>query len=420
MRILSITAQKPDSTGSGIYLSELVHAFAYEGHEQAVVCGAAPEDCPERSLPSNVLVYAVHFETADLAFRIAGMSDDMPYPSTRYCDFDSRMLKAFKTAFTRKVMEAVCAFKPDLIICHHLYIVTAVVTHLRLDCPVVGICHGTCLRQLGKHDLDKSYICEGVRLLDHVFVLTDVQKQAVIELIGKGDQISLPPISVLGTGYNSTIFHVSDTPKPQKRELLYVGKIADRKGVSSLLRAVDMLPWQKDELHVNLVGGGSEEHAHIVRAAKESRFDVSMPGKMDQKDLAGSYQRAHVFVLPSFYEGLPLVIAEALACGCVVVCTDLPGVRDWLLGAVPDAPVIFVTPPRMKSIDVPFEEDLPRFEQELSHGIVRAFEMVDSAFSTYSKIKSNCTIEDLSWNGLASRLLNTLFAERCLLREKHC
>ena len=40
---------------------------------------------------------------------------------------------------------------------------------------------------------------------------------------------------------------------------------------------------------------------------------------------------AHVFVLPSFYEGLPLVLVEALACGCRLVCTDLPGVRSGLL-----------------------------------------------------------------------------------------
>ena len=39
MRILSISAQKPDSTGSGVYLTEVVKALAEEGHRQAVVCG---------------------------------------------------------------------------------------------------------------------------------------------------------------------------------------------------------------------------------------------------------------------------------------------------------------------------------------------------------------------------------------------
>ena len=39
MKILSITAQKPNSTGSGVYLTEVVRQFAKEGHEQAVVAG---------------------------------------------------------------------------------------------------------------------------------------------------------------------------------------------------------------------------------------------------------------------------------------------------------------------------------------------------------------------------------------------
>ena len=42
MRILNVSAQKPDSTGSGTYLSALVRAQLAAGHEPAVLCGAAP------------------------------------------------------------------------------------------------------------------------------------------------------------------------------------------------------------------------------------------------------------------------------------------------------------------------------------------------------------------------------------------
>lgn len=52
MRILNITAQKPDSTGSGIYLSELVKELNREGHTQAVIAGVYPED--EILLPPDV------------------------------------------------------------------------------------------------------------------------------------------------------------------------------------------------------------------------------------------------------------------------------------------------------------------------------------------------------------------------------
>ena len=52
MRILSVTAQRPDSTGSGVYLTELVRAFAANGHEQAVIAGVGEEDVP--LLPEGV------------------------------------------------------------------------------------------------------------------------------------------------------------------------------------------------------------------------------------------------------------------------------------------------------------------------------------------------------------------------------
>ena len=80
MRILSVTAQRPDSTGSGVYLTELVRAFAANGHEQAVIAGVGAEDVPV--LPEGVPCYAVHYGTEALPYPILGMSDQMPYPST--------------------------------------------------------------------------------------------------------------------------------------------------------------------------------------------------------------------------------------------------------------------------------------------------------------------------------------------------
>ena len=70
-----------------------------------------------------------------------------------------------------------------------------------------------------------------------------------------------------------------------------------------------------------------------------------------------------VFVLPSFYEGLPLVCVEAAACGCRVVATELHGVMQ-LAGAL--GPWLETLPlPRLASIDVPVSDDLPAFVEAL-------------------------------------------------------
>ena len=94
MKILSITAQKPNSTGSGVYLTELVKGFARQGHRQAVVAGVYEDDKVE--FPEGVKFYPVFFCTEELPFPIAGMSDEMPYESTVYGQMTPDMVARFK------------------------------------------------------------------------------------------------------------------------------------------------------------------------------------------------------------------------------------------------------------------------------------------------------------------------------------
>lgn len=81
MKILSITAQKPHSTGSGVYLTELVNQWSRQGHAQGVVAGVYREDTVH--LPAQTAFYPVYFNSPGLPFPIVGMSNEMPYPNTR-------------------------------------------------------------------------------------------------------------------------------------------------------------------------------------------------------------------------------------------------------------------------------------------------------------------------------------------------
>ena len=63
------------------------------------------------------------------------------------------------------------------------------------------------------------------------------------------------------------------------------------------------------------------------------------------------------------------MIIEALACGTYVICTDLPGIRNWIDQNLPDNGVVFVEPPRRVNEDEPVEEELPVFEKKLAGAI---------------------------------------------------
>lgn len=155
MRILSIIAQKPMSTGSGIYLTELVRVLAEEGHIQGGVAGVYKED--GINLPREAKFYPVYFNSEGLPFNIFGMSDEMPYESTRYCDMTEEMKENYKTEFLKVIDMAVEEIKPDVILCHHLYLLTSLVRERFPDIRVYGFCHNTDLRQMGKHDLKRIY-----------------------------------------------------------------------------------------------------------------------------------------------------------------------------------------------------------------------------------------------------------------------
>lgn len=120
MRILCISAQKPDSTGSGVYLAETVASLAAAGHQVAVIAGIDKDDSPQ--LAPGVEFLPVRFRTPELPFPVCGMSDVMPYEATRYRDMTPEMVQAFRSVFGRRIREAVLDFKPDAVICHHLYL----------------------------------------------------------------------------------------------------------------------------------------------------------------------------------------------------------------------------------------------------------------------------------------------------------
>ena len=146
MKILSVTAQKPNSTGSGVYLTELMKEFEKLGHKQAIVAGISMGE--EIALPFEASVYPVQFMSKDLPFPVCGMSDEMPYTSTRYKDMTREMVFQFKSIFLRELKRAMDEFCPDLIFCHHLYLLTAIVREAFPEKKIYGFCHNTDLRQM--------------------------------------------------------------------------------------------------------------------------------------------------------------------------------------------------------------------------------------------------------------------------------
>jgi glycosyltransferase involved in cell wall biosynthesis len=119
----------------------------------------------------------------------------------------------------------------------------------------------------------------------------------------------------------------------QVREgLLFVGRLVDIKGTEHLVRAMGLLVRRFPDLPLTIVGDGPLRGSLQDLAASLGLSDnVRFAGAVPHADLPQYFRAARVFVMPSIQEGLGLVAVEAMGCGCAVVASDLPTVRDAVI-----------------------------------------------------------------------------------------
>lgn len=156
------------------------------------------------------------------------------------------------------------------------------------------------------------------------------------------------------------------------------------------------LGWQRERFSLRLAGGwNAEQHRIAQKLIDDGGFDVTLLGPLSQTQLAEEFNRGDVFVLPSYYEGLPLVIAESMACGMKAVCTDLPGIRRQMEENLPGNGIVFIQPPKMIDADTPEPDSVEPFEKRIAAGIREAA----------AKERCVVSLQNLTWLGACRRIL---------------
>ncbi|WP_118138407.1 glycosyltransferase family 4 protein [Oceanicella sp. SM1341] len=112
--------------------------------------------------------------------------------------------------------------------------------------------------------------------------------------------------------------------------LLFLGRVGARKGVWELIDALARLP-ASPAWEAVIAGDGalSEARARLRAAGLEAR--VSLPGWLGPEAVERALAQAHVLVLPSHDENLPMSVIEAMAAGRAIVATPVGAVEDILL-----------------------------------------------------------------------------------------
>jgi len=371
-RVLHLLSQRPALTGSGVTLEALVSQAARAGWEQRVVVGVPADDPhPRIGGVDPASVRPLFFGAGALDFPVPGMSDVMPYPSTRFSAMDASQLAAYREAWRAHVGRVVAEFRPDVIHSHHVWILSALVKAIAPDVSVVTQCHATGFRQMELCPHLAGEVRTGCARSDRFAVLHEGHAHTLASVLG----VAPERIRVVGAGYRDDLFHARGrAARRGAGRILYVGKYAASKGLPALLDAVAGMAARRPGLELHVAGSGAGEEAEALRARMRGLAHlVRLHGQLDQPALADLMRTCDVFVLPSFYEGVPLVVVEALACGCRAVVTDLPGVRDEIAPHAGDA-LERVPLPRLAGVDTPRADDLPGFVAALTDALGRALD----------------------------------------------
>lgn len=399
MRVLHVLAQLPSATGSGIFFTNLIKEMGSLGHEQRGVFACQDGDAFDALGPKEV--YPVHFKSAALPFAVPGMSDVMPYENTRYSELTPAMIDAWQAAFGEALAQAEADFQPEVVILHHLWMLTALAVDYFPGAKRIGICHNTDLRQAANNPELARRFCADLVKLDLVLALSDGH-HAEIRALTPCREV---PIVTVGGGYDEGLFFPSLESRPVKDEvrLLYAGKIDPSKGIFALLAAVNALHDEGQRLSLTVVGRPLGEHGERFRELTADRAYIHLVEPVGQRELGELMRRHDLFVMPSFYEGLGLIAIEALACGLRCVTAEVAGLSELLGEEVLASDAIEVVPFRVKCYgEVPRDEAYTDFIGDLKASLLLQIIRCREGLPFPEAV--SCHIQGYAWRSIAAKI----------------
>jgi len=334
MRLLVVTSQFP--LAGEPTRGRPIHQTLRELARQATVRVLSPvARYPRWAQPSSYLFRAPdpHAAVTDL---------DAAWPTYPALPALTRPFNGWLCA--RAIAAEARAFAPDVILAYWLYpdAFGAQRVARRLDVPFVAGARGSDIRV--RDAISRRLTVPVVRGADRLLVVSADLGRLAVEDYGADPA----RIRVIANGCDATIFHRRDRAAARAalgvaadaELVLYVGRLVAEKGLRELVEALRTLRRARPRAVCVLVGEGPLQ-AELAAAAADPANGLRLAGAQPAPQVAEWMAAADLVTLPSYSEGHPNVLVEALACGRPVVSTPVGGVPE-----VVDASCALLVPPR--------------------------------------------------------------------------
>ncbi len=124
-------------------------------------------------------------------------------------------------------------------------------------------------------------------------------------------------------------------PQSKASKLVYVGRLSAEKGLPILFDSLAQLKEKGYQLELDVLGDG-EDKSYLQELCQQSGIKdmVNFKGFVDQTTIQSTLKSSDIFVLPSFAEGIPVALMEAMAIGLPVIATYVGGVTELVIDDV--------------------------------------------------------------------------------------
>jgi len=155
-----------------------------------------------------------------------------------------------------------------------------------------------------------------------VVVLTESWRNALSAIVPRAR------IEVIGNPVD--IPASTDHSEKHGTRVLFLGRLREKKGVFDLIRAVPLIRARVPNAQFSLAGDGDIDSVRALAESLGVIDAIHLPGWVEGGEKEALLRNADVLVLPSYFEGLPVCVLEAMANGIPVVATKVGGIPDVL------------------------------------------------------------------------------------------
>jgi colanic acid/amylovoran biosynthesis glycosyltransferase len=215
--------------------------------------------------------------------------------------------------------------------------------------------------------------------------------------------------SIVHCGVDPSVFQPRSEPGNAVPEILCVGRLVPAKGQHVLLEASRLLHRRGVNHRITFVGDGPDRDS-LESAATEAGLEgrIRFTGGLCQPEVREEYRRADLFVLPSFAEGVPVVLMEAMVSGIPVISTTITGIpeliRDGVSGRlVPAGSVDALADAIDETLSDPRLRD--RFADAGRKAVIDEFDLAESGRGMAALFRSHLDIHEPARQSVATEAL---------------